>query len=93
MEASRKTSFNWFVTFETNSRGLLPKPLRPRETRKFKSEKEAKKFALAKFDEGIRVYAGTINPHTPKQVISSENLHLWLGISGDTSIHATAPKR
>lgn len=44
----------------------------------FETEKEAKVFARAKFHEGLIVYAGTINPHSPKRLISSRNLAHWL---------------
>ena len=47
-------------------------------TKTFETEIEAKNFARAKFNEGLIVFAGTINPHTPRQLISSANIPSWL---------------
>lgn len=47
-------------------------------TKTFENESEAKNFAQAKFDEGLIVHAGTINPHLPRQLISSRNIVSWL---------------
>jgi hypothetical protein len=44
----------------------------------FASEAEAKKFARAMLDEGRIVIAGTINPHSPKQLILSQDIDRWL---------------
>ena len=44
----------------------------------FETEAEAKTFARMKFHEGLIVYAGTINPYSPKRLISSRNLPHWL---------------
>ena len=44
----------------------------------FATEAEAKTFARSKFHEGLIVYAGTINPYSPKRLISSRNLTHWL---------------
>jgi hypothetical protein len=53
------------------------------ETRTFATEIEAKQFARVKLDEGLAVYAGTINPHLPKRIIPS----------GGISIGSKAKKR
>jgi hypothetical protein len=68
----------WYVTFEVHKRGLLPKRRSPRITRTFETEAEAKSFARARFDEGLVVYAGTINPHVPRQLIPSNSIPSWL---------------
>ena len=47
-------------------------------TKTFENEFEAKNFARARFDEGLMVHAGTINPHLPRQLISSRNIVSWL---------------
>jgi hypothetical protein len=47
-------------------------------TRMFESESEAKNFARAKFDEGLTVYAGTVNPVLPKRLIPSDGIPSWL---------------
>lgn len=68
----------WYVTFEVRKRGLLPKQRSPRDTRTFATEDEAKAFARSKFEEGLTVYAGTINPHTPRRLVPSSEIHAWL---------------
>ena len=68
----------WYVTFEVRKRGILPKLRSPRETRTFATEDEAKTFARSKFEEGLTVYAGTINPHVPKRLVSSSQVQDWL---------------
>jgi hypothetical protein len=69
----------WYVTFEIRKRGLLHKKERsPRESRTFATEAEAKMFARAKLDEGLVVFAGTINPHSPKQLILSHDIARWV---------------
>jgi hypothetical protein len=66
------------VTFEVQKHGLLPKRRSPRVTRTFETEIEAKNFARAKFNEASVVFAGTLNPYLPKQLIPSSSISLWL---------------
>jgi hypothetical protein len=68
----------WYVTFENRKRGILPKRRSPRETRTFATEDEAKVFARAKLDEGVVVFAGTINPYLPRRHIPSDQVYIWL---------------
>lgn len=69
----------WYVTFEIRRRGLLPNKVRsPRETRTFATEAEAKTFASAQLQEGLVVFAGTINPHLPKRLIVSGDIATWV---------------
>ena len=68
----------WYVTFEPRKRGTLPKPRCPRQTMTFATESEARQFARARLDEGLSVFAGTINPHLPRQLIPAERIMLWL---------------
>ncbi len=69
----------WYVTFEVHRSGVLSSRRRePRATRTFETEAEAKAFARTKFHEGLMVYAGTINPHSPKQLIPSRKIPVWL---------------
>jgi hypothetical protein len=69
----------WYVTFEIRKRGLLSKKERsPRETRTFATEAEAKRFAQERFEEGLAVFAGTINPHSPKRLILFPAIPDWL---------------
>ena len=70
--------YSWYVTFEVQKRGVLPRRRSPRATRKFETETEAKEFAGAKFNEGLIVYAGTINPYSPKQLIPSSSIPSWI---------------
>jgi hypothetical protein len=70
--------YTWYVTFEVQKRGGLPRRRSPRATRNFETETEAKDFARAKFNEGLIVYAGTINPYSPKQLIPSSNIPSWI---------------
>jgi len=70
--------YTWYVTFEVQKRGVLPRRRSPRATRRFETEKEARDFARARFNEGLTVYAGTINPHLPRQLISSRSIPSWL---------------
>jgi len=68
----------WYVTFEVQKRGVLPKRRSPRVTKTFETETEAKDFARARFNEGLVVYAGTINPYLPRQHITSGRIPIWL---------------
>jgi hypothetical protein len=77
--ASWWTMRTWYVTFEVHRSGMLSSRRRgPRETMTFDTEAEAKNFARTKFHDGLIVYAGTINPFSPKQVISSKEMPHWL---------------
>jgi hypothetical protein len=70
--------YTWYVTFEVQKRGVLPRRRSPRATRKFATEAEARDFAHAKFNEGLILYAGTINPYSPKQLIPSSSIPSWI---------------
>ena len=50
----------------------------PRLTKTFETEAEAREFARTKFDGGLIVTAGTINPHLPRRAIPSEEIPAWL---------------
>jgi hypothetical protein len=69
----------WYVSFE------VPKALKrlgrriPRATETFQSESEAKEFARVKYAAGLKINAGTINPHVPKRAIAWTDVHRWLG--------------
>ena len=53
---------NWYVTVEVHKRGTLPRRRSPRLTSTFENGAEAKNFARAKLQEGLVVFAGSINP-------------------------------
>jgi hypothetical protein len=48
-----------------------------RSTRTFKSEVDAKLFAMQILAKGWSASAGTLNPHQPKQVVGSSQIELW----------------
>ena len=48
-----------------------------RSTRTFKSEVDAKLFAMQILAKGWSASAGTLNPHQPKQVIGSSQIEKW----------------
>ena len=78
----------WYVTFEVQKRGVLPRQRSPRETKTFATEQDAKLFARAKLDEGLAVFAGTINPHLPRRLIPAADINAWLA---DEQDRASAP--
>jgi hypothetical protein len=68
----------WYVTFEVPRTGTMVQRRNPRLTKTFETEAEARDFARAKFDGGLIVTAGTINPHLPRRAIPSEEIPAWL---------------
>jgi hypothetical protein len=68
----------WYVTFEVPKSGALVRRRNPRLTKTFDSEAEARDFAKLKFDSGLIVTAGTVNPHLPRRAIPSEAIPAWL---------------
>lgn len=81
----------WYVTFDVRKRGTLPKLRSPRETRTFATEAEAKAFVRAKLDEGLAVFAGTINPHLPRRLIPASDISSWLAEGQDNGRQAGIP--
>ena len=65
----------WYVSFENpqRRRGEFL-----RSTESCESEEEAKQFAREALVSGKPIYAGTINPHTPKLVILPDKIEEWL---------------
>ena len=69
----------WYVAFEPQ------KPLKPadgglsvaRPTRTFKSEIDAKLFAMQILAKGWSASAGTLNPHQPKQIVAPSQIERW----------------
>ena len=51
---------------------------RSRATRAFSVEAQAKDFAREKLDEGLIVSAGTMVPHSQRQIIPSASVPAWL---------------
>jgi len=48
-----------------------------RSTRTFKSEVDAKLFAMQILAKGWTASAGTLNPHQPKQVVPPSHIECW----------------
>ena len=48
-----------------------------RSTRTFKTEIDAKLFAMQILAKGWSASAGTLNPHQPKQVIGASQIEKW----------------
>src|SRR6202795_4060008 len=48
-----------------------------RATRTFRSEVDAKLFAMQVLAKGWSASAGTLNPHQPKQVVGSSQIECW----------------
>ena len=48
-----------------------------RSTRTFKSEVDAKLFAMQILAKGWTASAGTLNPHQPKQTIAPSQIEYW----------------
>jgi hypothetical protein len=68
----------WYVTFEVTRDGTLVQRRNPRLTKTFETEAEARDFARTKFEDGLIVTAGTINPHLPRRAIPSGEISAWL---------------
>jgi len=68
----------WYVTFEVPRTGTLVQRRNPRLSKTFETEAEAREFARTKFDGGLIVTAGTVNPHLPRRAIPSEEIPAWL---------------
>jgi hypothetical protein len=91
-------TYTWYVTFEVPRTGASSRRRSPRSTKMFEAETEAKNFARMKFEEGLVVTAGTINPHTPRRAIASGSIPCWLGLEqeqepADDPDHAQDPEK
>ena len=55
-----------------------------RSTRTFKSEIDAKLFAMQILAKGWSASAGTLNPHQPKRTVGASQIERWadLGLGG-----------
>jgi hypothetical protein len=69
----------WYVAFgpdktvktDDSATGLV------RSTKTFKSEVDAKLFAMQILAKGWSATAGTLNPHQPKQIVGSSQIERW----------------
>jgi hypothetical protein len=67
----------WFVSYTVESD---PGPRRyARVTKTFDTEEHAKLFAREIAASSQRLTAGTINPHSPKRVVSPAEISTWVG--------------
>lgn len=84
----------WYVAFSPDRNSDLSGDM-ARSTRTFKSEIDAKLFAMQILAKGWTASAGTLNPHQPKQVIASSQIERWADPgSGDQPVkEASAPLR
>jgi hypothetical protein len=73
----------WYVTFGPDKTGEDVTST-VRSTRTFKSEVDAKLFALQILAKGWNASAGTLNPHHPTQVVGPAHIERWAdpGLAG-----------
>jgi hypothetical protein len=69
----------WYVAFGPDKASKPDtRPDRPvRSTRTFKSEVDAKLFAMQILAKGWCASAGTLNPHQPKRVVGASEVERW----------------
>ena len=68
-----KQSDTWYVTFGPDDKTTST----ARSTRTFKSEVDAKLFAMQILSKGWTASAGTLNPHQPKQIVGPSQIEQW----------------
>jgi hypothetical protein len=66
----------WYVTFSPDRTYETAEGM-ARSTRTFKSEIDAKLFAMQILAKGWSASAGTLNPHQPKQVVGPAQIEQW----------------
>ena len=78
-----KQSDIWYVTFGPDKTDETAESM-ARSTRTFKSEIDAKLFAMQILAKGWSASAGTLNPHQPKQVVGPSQIEQWAdpGVGG-----------
>jgi hypothetical protein len=70
----------WYVAFSPDKNDDLNDGT-ARSTRTFKSEIDAKLFAMQILAKGWNASAGTLNPYQPKQVIAASQIERWADLS------------
>jgi hypothetical protein len=68
----------WYVTFEAQKRGDFAEAAKPPEDLDVSERSRCEGFCQTKFDEGLIVYAGTINPVLPRRLIPSSDILSWI---------------
>jgi hypothetical protein len=71
-----KQSDIWYVTFGPDKTDETAESM-ARSTRTFRSEIDAKLFAMQILAKGWSASAGTLNPHQPKQVVGPAQIERW----------------
>ena len=66
----------WYVTFGPDKTDKTAESM-TRSTRTFKSEIDAKLFAMQILSKGWIASAGTLNPHQPKQIVGPSQIEQW----------------
>jgi hypothetical protein len=74
---------HWFVSYTLVSDRTARR--RSRVTKTFDTEVHAKEFAMEIGVDSTRLIAGTINPHSPKRLVSPTEISTWIA-----SINASA---
>ena len=74
--AGMKNGDTWYVTFGPHKTDETADS-RARSTRTFKSEIDAKLFAMQILSKGWTASAGTLNPYQPKQVVGPSQIERW----------------
>jgi hypothetical protein len=78
-----KQSDIWYVTFGPDKTSESAESM-ARSTRTFRSEIDAKLFAMQILSKGWSANAGTLNPHQPKKVVGPAQIERWAdpGVGG-----------
>jgi hypothetical protein len=66
----------WYVSFGPDRADESATSM-ARSTRRFKSETDAKLFAMQILSKGWIASAGTLNPHQPKQIVGPSQIERW----------------
>jgi hypothetical protein len=77
----RSINNHWYVSTEAPSewRPTTSRAPSSRQTRAFPNEIDAKQFAKAMLSEGLKVTAGTLNPHRPRRrLIAFQEIGQWI---------------
>jgi hypothetical protein len=67
----------WYVSYGADKALKADGAAAARTTRTFKSEADARSFALEIVRKGWSASAGTINPHQPKKLIAPTDIESW----------------
>ena len=73
----------WFVSVGPPKQAGLVSSRAARQTKAFPTEIEAKQFAKAMLLDGLKVNAGTLNPHQPiRRQIAASEINRWIEEEG-----------